>query len=118
MVLAGVIASLSLCDKAAVCSFVLFTWPPIVCSVKQANGSSSFTLLSASIALPYTSSRLIYFQIAEHTFLFYGAGEAGVGIGMMISEAIAIQTGRTVAEAAKNIWFVDSKGLVRQTHTA
>jgi malate dehydrogenase (oxaloacetate-decarboxylating)(NADP+) len=51
-------------------------------------------------------------QIADHTFLFYGAGEAGVGIGMMISEAIAIETGCTLAEAEKKVWFVDSKGLI------
>ena len=31
---------------------------------------------------------------------------------MMISEAIAIQTGCTIAEGAANVWFVDSKGLV------
>ena len=31
---------------------------------------------------------------------------------MMISEAIAIKTGCTVAEGAARIWFVDSKGLV------
>ena len=37
-----------------------------------------------------------------------------MGIGMMISEAIAIQTGCTVAEGAAKIWFVDSKGLVSE----
>lgn len=56
-------------------------------------------------------------QIAEHTFLFYGAGEAGVGIGMMISEAVAIQTGCSIAAGSDKIWFVDSKGLVSNSGT-
>jgi hypothetical protein len=41
-----------------------------------------------------------------------------VGIGMMISEAIAIKTGCTVAEGAARIWFVDSKGLVSALHNS
>lgn len=41
-----------------------------------------------------------------------------MGIGMMISEAIAIKTGCTVAEGAARIWFVDSKGLVSALHNS
>lgn len=44
--------------------------------------------------------------------MFFGAGEAGIGIGELISAAIAKETGCSLDEARKRCWFVDSKGLV------
>lgn len=41
-----------------------------------------------------------------------GAGEAGIGIGELISSAIMKETGCSLDEARKHCWFVDSKGLV------
>jgi malate dehydrogenase (oxaloacetate-decarboxylating)(NADP+) len=43
--------------------------------------------------------------------LFLGAGEAGIGIGNMISSVLAVD-GLSEKEARNRCWFVDSKGLV------
>ena len=46
------------------------------------------------------------------TYLFSGAGEAGVGIADLIAFAISQRTGKSVTEARKQIWLVDTKGLI------
>jgi len=56
-------------------------------------------------------------KVEEQTFLFLGAGEAGVGIADLISRYIVLEAkreGRDVKleDARKNIWLVDSKGLI------
>ncbi|GMI45002.1 hypothetical protein TrCOL_g7690 [Triparma columacea] len=51
-------------------------------------------------------------RLADHTFVFLGAGEAGVGIAELLAYAIQQETGCTPAEARKHINLVDSKGLV------
>ena len=126
VVLAGVIASLSLCDKAAVCQIWICICVCSVTSITPVTDTTRFLTNQYKLLLPINLrlTHFLYFtnnhprcQIADHTFLFYGAGEAGVGIGMMISEAIAIQTGCTVAEGAAKIWFVDSKGLVSEQNS-
>lgn len=50
--------------------------------------------------------------LADHTFLFLGAGEAGTGIGEMIALEISKKGHVSLDEARKKIWMVDSKGLV------
>jgi malate dehydrogenase (oxaloacetate-decarboxylating)(NADP+) len=50
--------------------------------------------------------------LAEHTFLFLGAGEAGTGIGELIATYMHLRTGCTMAEGRKRCFFLDSKGLV------
>eukprot|EP00924_Labyrinthula_sp_SR-Ha-C_P005824 snap_masked-scaffold_14-processed-gene-6.19-mRNA-1 protein AED:0.01 eAED:0.01 QI:0/-1/0/1/-1/1/1/0/556 len=61
----------------------------------------------ASLKAPKTFNTL-----AEHKVLFLGAGEAGTGIGELLAYSIAKETGKTLSEARKRIFFVDSKGLV------
>lgn len=51
-------------------------------------------------------------QLADHTYLFLGAGEAGIGIADLISMAIVSETGCTMEKARERCWFVDSKGLI------
>ncbi|GAA0141265.1 cytosolic NADP-malic enzyme-like protein [Lithospermum erythrorhizon] len=51
-------------------------------------------------------------QLADHTFLFLGAGEAGTGIAELIALEISKQTGIPLVESRKKIWLVDSKGLI------
>ena len=50
--------------------------------------------------------------LKDHRILFFGAGEAGTGIGSLIAYAIAKEDGVSIEEARKNIWFCDSKGLI------
>ncbi|KAG7550335.1 Malic enzyme N-terminal domain [Arabidopsis thaliana x Arabidopsis arenosa] len=51
-------------------------------------------------------------KLADHTFLFLGAGEAGTGIAELIALKISKETGAPIAETRKKIWLVDSKGLI------
>ncbi|EPS64484.1 malic enzyme, partial [Genlisea aurea] len=50
--------------------------------------------------------------LAEHTFLFLGAGEAGTGIAELIALEIAKKTDVPLEVARRKIWLVDSKGLI------
>ncbi|KAK4343420.1 hypothetical protein RND71_036514 [Anisodus tanguticus] len=58
------------------------------------------------------SLKLLGGSLADHTFLFFGAGEAGTGIAELIALAISKEINAPVEEARKNIWLVDSKGLI------
>lgn len=50
-------------------------------------------------------------SLRDHRFVFLGAGSAGIGIGMLIVLAL-VREGVPAEEARKQIWFIDSKGLV------
>ncbi|KAL3747397.1 hypothetical protein ACJRO7_016216 [Eucalyptus globulus] len=51
-------------------------------------------------------------SLADHTFLFFGAGEAGTGVAELIALEMSKQAEAPVEETRKNIWLVDSKGLI------
>ncbi|KAA0065051.1 NADP-dependent malic enzyme [Cucumis melo var. makuwa] len=59
--------------------------------------------------------KLVGGTLADHTFLFLGAGEAGTGIAELIALEISKQTGAPIEETRKKIWLVDSKGLIVQS---
>ena len=48
----------------------------------------------------------------DQTILIVGAGEAGIGIGDLVSTALNNEIGITIEEAHKKIWYIDSQGLV------
>jgi malate dehydrogenase (oxaloacetate-decarboxylating)(NADP+) len=56
--------------------------------------------------------KLLGGTLGDHKFLFLGAGEAGTGIAELIALEMSNQTKAPVEETRKNIWLVDSKGLI------
>lgn len=69
---------------------------------------------TASVVLAglIAAQKLLGKNLADHTFLFLGAGEAGTGIAELIALQISIETGTPIEETRKKIWLVDSKGLI------
>ncbi|KAI5662762.1 hypothetical protein M9H77_22085 [Catharanthus roseus] len=69
---------------------------------------------TASVVLAglVASLKLLGGTLADHTFLFLGAGEAGTGIAELIALEMSKQTKLSVGETRKKIWLVDSKGLI------
>ncbi|CAA2946670.1 NADP-dependent malic enzyme, chloroplastic [Olea europaea subsp. europaea] len=70
-------------------------------------GTASVVLSGLMAAL-----KLVGGTLAEHTFLFLGAGEAGTGIAELIALEMSKQTNVPLEETRKKIWLVDSKGLI------
>ncbi|KAL0407744.1 UNVERIFIED_CONTAM: NADP-dependent malic enzyme [Sesamum radiatum] len=70
-------------------------------------GTASVVLAGLVAAL-----KLVGGTLADHTFLFLGAGEAGTGIAELIALEISKKTNAPLEEARKKIWLVDSKGLI------
>ncbi|GAB4854331.1 NADP-dependent malic enzyme, variant 2 [Ancistrocladus abbreviatus] len=69
---------------------------------------------TASVVLAglISSLKLLGGTLADHTFLFLGAGEAGTGIAELIALEMSKRTSVPIEEMRKKIWLVDSKGLV------
>ncbi|OWM76512.1 hypothetical protein CDL15_Pgr005476 [Punica granatum] len=69
---------------------------------------------TASVVLAglIAAQKLVGGTLADHRFLFLGAGEAGTGIAELIALEMSKQTNVPVDDARKNIWLVDSKGLI------
>ncbi len=63
-----------------------------------------------------SAERLTGIPLKQQRILFLGAGEAGIGIGDLIVEALKLQ-GVPEADARRQCWFVDSKGLVVKSRT-
>ncbi len=74
-------------------------------------GTAGVTLSGLCSATRLTGVKLTHMRI-----LFYGAGEAGIGIGDLIVEALKAE-GIPEAVARRQCWYVDSKGLVVRSRT-
>ncbi|KAK3030193.1 hypothetical protein RJ639_038703 [Escallonia herrerae] len=70
-------------------------------------GTASVVLAGLIAALKVVGGTL-----ADHTFLFLGAGEAGTGIAELIALEISKKIKAPLEETRKKIWLVDSKGLI------
>merc|ERR1712142_262430 len=70
-------------------------------------GTASVALAGILAALRASGKKL-----TDHTFLFQGAGQAAVGIAMLIAMAMVKRCGVSMEEALKRIWLRDSRGLV------
>ncbi|MDR0533791.1 MAG: NAD-dependent malic enzyme [Verrucomicrobiales bacterium] len=68
---------------------------------------------TAAVALAglISATRLTGKPLKEQTLLFFGAGEAGTGIGEYFVSALR-EEGVSETDARKRCWFVDSKGLL------
>jgi malate dehydrogenase (oxaloacetate-decarboxylating)(NADP+) len=83
----------------------------ICCFNDDIQGTASVTLAGL-----YSAARLSGVKLADMRILFYGAGEAGIGIGDLIVEALAAEgIGETAAR--RQCWFFDSKGLIVKSRT-
>ena len=79
------------------------------CFNDDIQGTACVALAAIESGLRVTGSAL-----EEQTILFYGAGEAGVGIGELVAEAMAKRSGGklSVRDAMRRCVFMDSKGTV------
>ena len=70
-------------------------------------GTASVAVAGVLAALQATNTKL-----ADHTFLFQGAGEASIGIANLIAMAMEKREGIPFEEGLKKIWLKDSRGLI------
>ncbi len=71
---------------------------------------------AVTLAGLYSSAELTGIRLKDQRFLFCGAGEAAIGIGGLIVNALMAE-GLSEAEAASRCWFMDSKSLVVSSRT-
>ncbi|KAF1981655.1 hypothetical protein K402DRAFT_385981 [Aulographum hederae CBS 113979] len=81
--------------------------PQIACFNDDVQGTGCVTLAGVMAAL-----RVSKVPMEELRLVAFGAGSAGTGIADQIKDAIAVESGKSKEEAAKQIWCVDKPGLI------
>eukprot|EP00246_Nothoceros_aenigmaticus_P018199 TRINITY_DN942_c0_g1_i1.p1 TRINITY_DN942_c0_g1~~TRINITY_DN942_c0_g1_i1.p1 ORF type:complete len:851 (-),score=161.13 TRINITY_DN942_c0_g1_i1:194-2491(-) len=86
--------------------------PKQCCFNDDIQGTACICLAGLLSALRVTGAKL-----EEQKIIFLGAGEAGTGIGQLISLALHKRRGVPYEEALKACFYIDSKGLVCKSRT-
>ena len=66
---------------------------------------------SVAVAGLFGANRILGKQLRDHTYLFFGAGSAAVGIADLVCQQM-VREGLSDAEAHARCWLVNSRGLV------
>ena len=78
------------------------------CFNDDIQGTASVVLAGIISSLGLTKKS----KLSDHQYLFYGAGEAGVGIADLLASAISKEENVSLEVARSKIWLVDSQGLI------
>nr|AIT70115.1 malic enzyme [Ishige okamurae] len=87
---------------------LLHQWQDKVCCFNDDIQGTAAVALAGVLA----STRVTGVPVQDNRFLFLGAGEAGAGIAELIAYAIHRETDKSIEECRKQIFMLDSKGLV------